>query len=85
MINITYKFITEILTEAALDDRIESGIIEVSNPIHIEVLAEHMFDRGLDATMVAEIVNRVALKDGKYTERQAFNKDGWLVTFPSQA
>jgi pyruvate/2-oxoglutarate dehydrogenase complex dihydrolipoamide acyltransferase (E2) component len=74
-------FIRNVLLEAALDSRIENGMLEVCNPEHLEVLADHLFERGLDVEFVNEIVTN--LQDGKYPDRQAYNKKGWLVTFPS--
>jgi len=79
----TNDFIQEILMEVTLDERIESGILEMSNPEHVEVLAERLFDAGFDAGMVTELVNNLILREGKHPDRQAYNKEGWLVTFPS--
>jgi len=77
------QFIDTILLEAALDARVESGMVDVKNAEHLIVLAEHMVDNGLDAGMVASLINELVIRDGKYPDRQAYNKDGWLVTFPS--
>ena len=80
----TTKFISDILLEAACDSRVENGTPDLSNPLHIEVLAECMFDRGLSPQVVAEVVNALQIREaGKHPERQAYNKEGWLVTFPS--
>ncbi len=67
----------------SLDAGVESGIVDFTNEQHVELLAMHLFDRGANAQIVAEVVNKIAIRDGKYPDRQAFNKDGWLVTFPS--
>jgi hypothetical protein len=76
-------FIKNILLESALDNRIENGILEVNNPEHLMVLADHLFEHGLTEEFVTEVVNNLTLRDGKYPDRQAYNKNGWLVTFPS--
>lgn len=79
----TNEFISNILSSAALDSRIESGILEIHNQDHINIIAEHMFEHGLDAQLVMEVVNNLVIYEGKYPDRQAYNTDGWLVTFPS--
>jgi hypothetical protein len=77
-------FIDNIITEAGIDDRINSGILDIYDPVHIVVLMECMIDRGMDELTVMEGVEAMMLKnEGKFPERQAFNKEGWLVTFPS--
>lgn len=76
-------FISDVLLETALDSRIDDGIVNLSNYEHTQVLAEHLFDRGIDISVVVEVVNRAVELEGKYPERQAYNKEGWLVTFPS--
>jgi hypothetical protein len=76
-------FIHDLLLEVALDSRVESGIVNIKNYSHLEILGEHMFDMGLSSTVVASLINELVIQDGKYPDRQAYNKDGWLVTFPS--
>jgi hypothetical protein len=77
------NLINKILSESALDDRIESGIIDINNFVHREIIAEHLFDFGVDVATITSIVNTLAIMEGKYPDRQAYNKEGWLVTFPS--
>jgi hypothetical protein len=76
-------FIQNILFEVCLDKRIENSTIDISNPIHIEIIADHLYERKMGAQIVMEVVNGLVLRDGKFPDRQAYNKDGWLVTFPS--
>jgi hypothetical protein len=75
--------IDTILTESALDPRIESGIFDIHNIEHMQIMAEHMTAQGIDAAIISEVINELVVDEGKYPERQAYNKDGWLVTFPS--
>lgn len=75
--------ITSIITEAALDDRIPDGVVDLKNSTHIQVIAETMYDFGFDVETINEFVKRF-VEEGKYPDRQAFNKEGWLVTFPSK-
>ena len=77
------KFIEDIIMEISLDSRIDEGIFDIYNPDHLEIMGEHMNARGLDKSLIQEIMEKVIQTEGKYPERQAYNKDGWLVTFPS--
>jgi len=76
------KFISGIITEAALDSRIQDGMVNLKNIEHIQVVAEAMYDACEDESIVNEFVDGF-VDEGKYPDRQAYNKDGWLVTFPS--
>lgn len=77
------NFINDIILEASLDARISDGVVNLKNHDHIKVLAEIMYDKCEDETFVNEFVS-VFINEGKYPDRQAFNKEGWLVTFPSK-
>jgi hypothetical protein len=77
------NFISSIISEASLDNRIPDGIVDINNVSHIMVLAEIVYDRCGDEEVVNEFLESM-IGEGKYPERQAFNKDGWLVTFPSK-
>lgn len=76
------KFISSIITEASLDSRIPNGVVNLENIEHIQVVAEAMYDACQDENIVNEFVESF-VGEGKYPDRQAYNKDGWLVTFPS--
>lgn len=78
------KIIDDLLTEVSLDPRVETGIFEIYNCDHLDVLAEHMESRGIDSEVIAEFIESLAMDEGKYPERQAYNREGWLVTFPSK-
>lgn len=76
-------FITSIITEAALDSRIPDGVVDLKNIEHVQIIAEAIYNACEDEDLVNEFV-RSFLNEGKYPDRQAFNKEGWLVTFPSK-
>lgn len=76
------KFISNIITEASLDSRIPNGVVNLENIEHIQVVAEAMYDACEDENIVNEFVESF-VGEGKHPDRQAYNKDGWLVTFPS--
>jgi hypothetical protein len=77
------EFISSIISEAALDARIPDGVVDLKNTEHIQVVAEAMYNACENEEIVNEFVNAF-ISEGKYPDRQAFNKDGWLVTFPSK-
>lgn len=77
------KIISDIISEAALDHRIPDGVIDLYNTDHVQVIAEKMYDAGADENSVNEFIDRF-VSEGKHPDRQAYNKDGWLVTFPSK-
>jgi hypothetical protein len=72
-----------VISEASLDARISDGMLNLSNTEHIEVVAETMHKICDDDQLVTEFIKTI-LNEGKYPDRQAFNKEGWLVTFPSK-
>lgn len=76
-------FISNIITEASLDPRIPDGVIDLKNNDHIQVIAEAIYDSCGNESIVNEFLENF-VDEGKYPERQAYNKDGWLVTFPSK-
>lgn len=76
-------FITSIITEAALDSRIPDGVVDLKNLEHVQIVAEAMYNACEDENIVNEFISEF-LCEGKYPDRQAFNKEGWLVTFPSK-
>ena len=76
--------LSSILIDAALDHRIPDGIVDLGNAEHICVIAENMYNVGIDVDDINEFTKNF-MDEGKYPDRQAFNKEGWLVTFPSQA
>lgn len=76
------NIISAIISEASLDSRIPNGIVDLKNTEHIQVVAEAMYDVCENENIVNEFVESF-VDEGKYPDRQAYNKDGWLVTFPS--
>jgi hypothetical protein len=83
MYNIS-KLIEELVTECECDSRIESGVFDVYSAEHLVVLSEHMVGCGISESIVEDVIESMAIGEGKYPERQAYNKEGWLVTFPSK-
>lgn len=71
----------KIFLQACLDDRIPDGIFDMEKNEHMDVLRELLVKNKIPREVVCEVTNMML--DGKYPERQAYNKDGILVTFPT--
>jgi hypothetical protein len=71
----------DILNSVCLDERVEDGIFSFENNAHLDALQEYLTKSGLAEKDSIAIRNRIS--EGKYPERQAYNKDGILVTFPT--
>lgn len=72
----------KVLDAVALDPRLDTGIFDVSNNDHLAIFREHLIKEGGTSEMAVAASNRLA-EVGRFPERQAYNKDGLLVTFPS--
>ena len=72
-----------IINDVCCDDRIKDGTLRLENPEHIFVLQEYLEKAGYN---INEIVAKTAklFVEGRFPDRQAYNKDGILVTFPSK-
>jgi len=75
------NLIEKILSDVSLDPKVKNGMFSVENNDHMDVLRSYLVKRGLNECDVIEFCNRVV--EGKYPERQAFNTNGILVTFPT--
>ncbi len=76
------NLIDRILAEVCLDDRIPDGVFDMSNNSHMDALRECMENSfNMSLNDCRDIHNKML--EGKYPERQAYNKDGLLVTFPT--
>ena len=71
-----------IIHDVCCDDRIKDGVLRLENPEHVFVLQEYLEKAGYN---INEIVAKTAklFVEGRFPDRQAYNKDGILVTFPS--
>lgn len=71
----------EALEKASTDISIENGIFDISKQEHIEILRGHLLESNIDSKTVNQYLNKML--EGKYPERQAYNTNGILVTFPT--
>ena len=63
------------------DILLADGVFDIYKQEHIELLREYLIDDGVDVHFVNEYLNKVV--EGRFPERQAYNTNGILVTFPS--
>lgn len=72
---------TEALEKASTDNLIENGVFDIYKQEHIELFREYLFESNLDSDTITFYLNKMV--EGKYPERQAYNVNGILVTFPT--
>lgn len=75
------NFIESLLEDICLDDRIPDGTFEINNPNHLGLLREYVTKR-VDAEFANTLMDMLVINEGNFPDRQAYNKDGILVTFP---
>jgi hypothetical protein len=75
------KLLDIIFNEVCLDNRISDGIFKMDEEQHMDALRDYFVNQGLTVESAITVTNRMV--EGKYPERQAYNKDGILVTFPT--
>ena len=72
-----------IVNDICCDSRIKDGVLRLENPDHVFIVQEYLEKAGY---ALNEIVDKTAnlFEAGRFPDRQAYNKDGILVTFPSK-
>jgi hypothetical protein len=72
-----------IVNDICCDSRIKDGVLRLENPDHVFIVQEYLEKAGYSLN---EIVDKTAnlFEAGRFPDRQAYNKDGILVTFPSK-
>lgn len=70
-----------VFAEVCLDERITDGIFKMEEATHMDALRDYFVKKGVAKEAAIGVTNRMV--EGKYPERQAYNKDGILVTFPT--
>lgn len=76
------RIIEKVLNDISIDPRIEDGIFDIKKNEHIGYLCEYLIGKGIDHEIVYEFTDML-LEKGKFPERQAYNRNGILVTFPT--
>lgn len=72
----------KVLEAVAIDPRLDTGIFDVLNNDHLSIFREYLVKEGISEDTAIAASNKLA-EAGRFPERQAYNKDGLLVTFPS--
>ena len=72
-----------LINDICCDGRIKDGIFDVKNQEHVFVLQEYLETLGYDVNFVVDKTSNL-FEAGRFPDRQAYNKDGILVTFPSK-
>ena len=72
-----------IINDICCDSRIKDGVLKLENAEHVFIVQEYLEKAGYSLN---EIVDKTAnlFEAGRFPDRQAYNKDGILVTFPSK-
>lgn len=73
--------VDKIFAEVCLDERIKDGIFRMDEEEHMDVLRDYFLKKGIAKEDAIRVTNRMV--EGRFPERQAYNKDGILVTFPT--
>jgi len=72
-----------LINDICCDGRIKDGIFDIKNADHVFILQEYLEKSGCDVNYVVDKTANL-FEAGRFPERQAYNKDGILVTFPSK-
>jgi hypothetical protein len=72
-----------LINDICCDGRIKDGVFDVKNQEHVFVLQEYLETLGYDVNFVVDKTSNL-FEAGRFPDRQAYNKDGILVTFPSK-
>ena len=72
-----------LINDICCDSRIKNGTFDMTNTDHVFILQEYLEKYGNDINTIVD-KTAVLFEAGRFPERQAYNKDGILVTFPSK-
>jgi len=77
------KTTDKLLNRICLDERIQDGTFMLENDLHMDILQEYLEKYGITKEESIGIRNKIL--EGRFPDRQAWNKNGLLVTFPTPA
>lgn len=75
------NIIDGIFADVCLDERVSCGIFKLEEDEHINALRDHFIKRGITTEDAINVTNKML--EGKYPQRQAYNSNGILCTFPN--
>lgn len=73
--------VEKFLNKISLDERISNGTFEIDNNNHLDIFQEYL--QNMEASKEESITARNRMLEGRFPERQAYNNNGILVTFPT--
>lgn len=76
------RIIEKVLNDISIDPRVEDGIFDLKKNEHVGYLCEYFIGKGIEQEVVYEFCD-LLMEKGKFPERQAYNRNGILVTFPT--
>lgn len=75
------NILDRVFNEVCLDERVSDGVFKMEEASHMDALRDYFVKRGITKEAATHVTNRMV--EGKFPERQAYNRDGILVTFPT--
>lgn len=75
------NIVDNVFAEVCLDERIKDGVFKLEEEEHMNALRDYFVKKGVATEAAIHVTNRML--EGRFPERQAYNKDGILVTFPT--
>lgn len=75
------NIVNRVFAEVCLDERVSDGIFKLEEEQHMNALRDYFVKKGIPKNDSIHVTNRMV--EGRFPERQAYNKDGILVTFPT--
>jgi len=73
--------IEQLLLEVCAHPKVSDGIVNFEIQEHVDALIDVLRKTSMDESTIRSVTN--PLNEGKHPERQAYNREGFLVTFPN--
>lgn len=74
---------SKLLDDICCDERVKNGIPNLEDPDFCFIMQEYLIKSGINESEVVDKTSSL-FEAGRFPERQAYNKDGLLVTFPTK-
>lgn len=81
MNDIKSAIIEQLLLEVCAHPKVADGVVNFETQEHVDALIEVLKKTSMPVESIKSITN--ALNEGRHPERQAYNREGFLVTFPT--
>lgn len=77
----TSRILDRVFNEVCLDPRVSDGIFKMDEAPHMDALRDYFIRKGITKEAAIHVTNRMT--EGKFPEKQAYNREGVLCTFPT--